>query len=112
MVLTFELKQVKIEVYAPKKDILSLQKALQAAGACRVGNYDCVSAVTGTTGFWRPLPGSKPCVGQPGELSCEPECKLECICPAECAGAAVKAVRQVHPYEEPVIHILPLLECV
>lgn len=110
--MLFELKQVKIETYAPKEVIPSLQEALQKAGACRVGAYDYVSSVTDTTGFWRPLPGSRPGIGQTGELSCEPECKLECICSAECAGAAVKAVRQVHPFEEPVIHILPLLECV
>ena len=36
--------------------------------------------------------------------------KKEIVMDAECAAKTVDAVRRVHPYEEPVIHLIPLLD--
>ena len=58
------------------------------------------------TGTWRALDGANPYIGTPGEISEEPEIKVEVTLKAEEVAAAV---RRVHPYEEPVINLIPLL---
>lgn len=104
-----EFTKVKIEVYLPKECIAPLCDALHEAGACRVGKYDHVVSYQPTEGFWRPLPDSAPYDGKVGEISHGCEYKLEFRCDAALVDKAVKAIRSVHPYEEPLINILPLL---
>lgn len=104
-----EFTKVKIEVYLPMEYLAPLRDALHEAGACRVGKYDHVVSYQPTEGFWRPLPGSEPYDGKVGEISCGCECKLEFRCDAALVDKAVKVIRCVHPYEEPLINILPLL---
>lgn len=105
-----ECTEVKLEVYAPAACADTLREALSEAGAGRVGSYDNVCAVSEVTGHWRPLEGSDPFDGEVGRLSRAAEIKLEMRCPVRLAPAAVAAVRRVHPYEEPVVHVIPLLE--
>ena len=44
-----------------------------------------------------------------GEVSREPEVKVEVTCRRDRAAETVAAVKRVHPYEEPVINVIPLL---
>ena len=100
---------VKIEIFAPPESVAPLLEALNAVGAGRVGNYDHCVSVSQVTGYWRPLPGAQPYEGVVGELSEGRECKVELCCPRTLAADAVRAIRAVHPYEEPVINVLQLL---
>ncbi|WP_371516778.1 hypothetical protein [Kitasatospora sp. NBC_01300] len=45
-----------------------------------------------------------------GEVQQGEESRVESVCDAEQAAAVLRAVRAAHPYEEPVIHFLPLYE--
>ncbi len=99
---------VKIEVYLPSHALDAVRAAMTSAGAGRVGNYDSCSSVSAVRGSWRPLPGASPYDGEVGVLSEGEELKLEMRCDAELAVAAVAAARAVHPYEEPLIHVIPL----
>jgi hypothetical protein len=100
---------VKIEVYCPPEAVTSVRDALNEAGAGHIGSYDhCASAVE-VVGWWRPLEGARPYEGSVGEISEAREIKLEMRCPASQVAAAVAAIRRVHPYEEPVMNIIPLL---
>ena len=56
-----------------------------------------------------PLEGANPYIGTPGEISEEPEIKVEVTLKAEQMEDVVAAVRRVHPYEAPVINLIPLL---
>lgn len=105
-----EYRTVKLEVYAPPEYADALRQALSEAGAGRVGTYDNVCTLVDVTGQWRPLPGSHPFDGEVGALSTAAEVKLEMRCPARQVKEALAAVRRVHPYEEPVVNIIPLLE--
>jgi hypothetical protein len=60
-------------------------------------------------GYWRPLEGAKPFAGRPGEISSADEVKVEFVCRAERAGEAVRLIRGLHPYEEPLIMVIPLM---
>ena len=104
-----EFKYIKLETYIPETHLKGLQKALQEADAGHIDNYDSCMSYSRVTGTWRALQGANPYIGAPGEISEEPEIKVEVTPRAEQAEEVVTAVRRVHPYEEPVINLIPLL---
>lgn len=98
----------KIEVFIPHSHVDALREALHQAGAGRIGQYDHCVSITEVTGYWRPLDGADPYDGVVGNVSQGSECKVEVNCTLRRVPAVVQAIRDVHPYEEPVINILIL----
>ena len=104
-----DLLYCKLEIFVPESHLEPLQRALQAVDAGHIGNYDCCLSYSRVTGCWRPLEGSSPYLGSIGEISSEPELKVEVTIPAGRVEAVIAAIKAVHPYEEPVINAIPLL---
>jgi hypothetical protein len=104
-----DITEVKIEVYLPAENLEEMRKAITQAKAGIVGNYDNVFAVTEVTGHWRPLEGANPYLGQTGKLETAPEIKMELNCEVQNIAGVLKAIRSAHPYEEPLIRVLPIL---
>ena len=102
-------KTVKIEFFVPVEQSESIRRALGDAGLGRIGRYTHCSAETRVKGHWRPLEGARPHSGRIGEVSSADEIKVEFVCRAERAGEAVQLIRRLHPYEEPLILVIPLL---
>ena len=102
-------EQVRLELYVPAEHLDSVLEALHQVGAGQVGAYDRTCAITAVTGQWRPRPGANPFEGTVDELSQAPELKIEMRCRRSLAAGAVRAARAAHPYEEPVIDVIPLL---
>jgi len=98
----------KLEVFVPASHVEKLRDALADVGAGRIGNYDHCASVTDVRGYWRPLEGADPYDGEVGVLSAGTECKLEMRCPRDSVRAALRVIRVVHPYEEPLINVIPL----
>ncbi len=98
----------KLEIFIPASHVDALREALGRVGAGRIGNYDQCCSVVEVRGYWRPLEGAKPYQGEIGQVETGVECKVEVNCPRELVKEAVKAIRAVHPYEEPLINIIPL----
>jgi len=98
----------KLEIYAPEESVDEILNALAQARAGEIGRYDHCATVIPVQGFWRPLEDATPYEGNPNELFSGSEVKLEVLCREEYLLEAVGAVREVHPYEEPVINIIPL----
>ena len=105
--LQFEV--VKIEVLLPEEYIGSLRNELNKIGVLTIGDYDNVISYSIVKGNWRPLEGANPFYGIVGEISEGTECKLEFRCLYSKYEEAVNIIKRVHPYEEPVINVLPLL---
>lgn len=99
----------KLEIFIPESHLEVLAEALRSVDAGHIGKYDGCFSYASVTGCWRPLPGSAPYLGREGELSREPELKVEVTCLRSRAAETVAAVKRVHPYEEPVINVIPLL---
>lgn len=99
----------KLEIFIPETHLEPLQRALQEADAGHIGNYDCCLSYSRVTGCWRPLEGASPYLGSAGEISREPELKVEVTVRTERVDDVIAAVKRVHPYEEPVINAIPLL---
>lgn len=104
-----EITDVKIEVYLPAENLEEMRIALTRAKAGIIGNYDNVFAVTQVTGHWRPLEGAHPFQGKLGEIEIASEIKLEINCHRKHVSAALQAIRLAHPYEEPLIRVIPIL---
>lgn len=105
-----EFSFCKLEIFIPETHLPPLQRALQAVDAGHTGQYDCCMSYHPVTGCWRPLEGASPYLGSVGALSQEPELKVEVICRMERLAETVAAVKAAHPYEEPVINVIPLIQ--
>ena len=98
----------KLEIFIPESHLPALQEALRAVDAGHIGKYDSCLSYSRVTSCWRPLEGTHPYLGRAGEISTEPELKVEVTCRTGRVDETVEAVRRVHPYEEPVIQVIPL----
>ena len=99
----------KICVYVPENSVENVKQALFDAGAGRIGNYDsCCWQVLGQ-GQFRPLQGSTPFIGQQGSVERVPEYRVEMVCEASCIKAAIAALLDAHPYEEPAWDVVALV---
>ena len=85
-----------------------LRPALPSVDAGHIGNYDGCLSYSRVTGCWRPLEGTTPYLGKEGQFCAEPELKVEVTCRTERVEETLTAVKAVHPYEEPVINVIPL----
>ena len=103
-----EFKEVKIEIYVPEEYIAKLREELTKVNACKVGDYDNVMSIVNVRGYWRPLEGSKPFNGEIGKVCEGQECKIEIRCKTEYVKNAIQVIKRIHPYEEPLINIIPL----
>ena len=98
----------KIEIFIPEQYVLKMRDELAKVNVGRIGNYDHCVAVTNVRGYFRPLEGVEPFEGIIGIISEVPESKLEVSCLKEDVPAALQVVRRIHPYEEPLVNIIPL----
>lgn len=100
----------KICYFVPVSHLTETKQALFDAGAGRIGDYDsCAWQVLGA-GQFRPLVGSQPFLGEPGQLEQIEEYKVELVCDDGLIEEAIKALKQAHPYEEPAYEVYKLAE--
>ena len=57
-----------------------------------------------------PSENAKPYIGEQNKLEFVEEEKLEVICSIDIVKKVLKKLREVHPYEEPAIDIIPLID--
>lgn len=99
---------LKLVTFVPHAYAGKVRKALFDAGCGCIGKYDSCSYNVEGEGTFRAQEGAVPFCGQVGELHCEPEQRIETILPAFRKAAAVKALLEAHPYEEPAFDLYPL----
>ena len=97
-----------MEIFVPISHFPAIQKVLQECDAGHIGQYDSCLSYSEVKGCWRPLPGASPYDGEIGKLSYSTEYRVEAVCRAENLEETLAAVKQAHPYEEPVINVIPL----
>jgi hypothetical protein len=104
-----KIRFVKVECFVPESHAGTIRLGLGAAGFGRIGRYDHCAAEARVRGHWRPLEGARPHEGRRGEIASAEEIKIEFVCRAERAPDAAKLIRNLHPYEEPLILVIPLM---
>lgn len=100
---------VMIIVGVPAQNADTLLEAMALAGGGELGNYTHCASISASEGRFRPNADANPRVGEKEATNHVPELRIESFCEREKAGAVVNAVRKAHPYEEPVIYVIPLL---
>lgn len=98
----------KLVFFVPESHLEQVKQAVFAAGAGRIGDYDSCCWQTLGQGQFRPLQGSNPYLGQQGEVETVEEYRVEMVCADKLIGAAVKALVDAHPYEEPAYDVWEL----
>jgi hypothetical protein len=101
-------REVKLEIFVPKEYMLKIRDALANIGVGQVGNYDHCLAVYPVQGYYRPLPGAEPFEGEVEKISETVEYKIEVNCRRELVNEAIQVIRKIHPYEEPLVNVIPL----
>ena len=95
----------KLCFFVPDAHVEAVKQAVFVSGAGRIGNYEaCCWQVLGQ-GQFRPLPGSQPFIGETGVVQQVAEWKVEMVVADELIHAAVKALKQAHPYETPAFEV-------
>ncbi len=101
--------ECKIVSFVPSEDLSRVAEAAFEAGAGRVGDYSECAFFCHGVGSFRGGEGSHPTVGQPGRHEAAEELRFETVAPRSLARGVVSAVRDAHPYEEPVVDVYPLV---
>jgi dinuclear metal center YbgI/SA1388 family protein len=97
----------KVVVFVPETHLAAVGEAIFAAGGGEIGRYAKCSYRARGEGTFLPLAGAKPYAGRVGELAVEAEARLEVRVPRDRVDAALRAMRQAHPYEEPAFDVYP-----
>lgn len=102
-------KRVKITTTVPIENADALREALGKAGAGVLGDYSfCSFTVTGK-GRFKPSEDANPHIGEANQLEVVDEEQISVNCDLKEAKRIVAALRAAHPYEEPLIDIVPLI---
>ncbi len=101
--------KVKFEIYIPLSHVDKLREGINNTGALTIGKYDNCMSITEVMGYFRPLKGAKPYTGKENDLSKEKEAKIEFRCHKDLAIEVINVIKAIHPYEEPVYDIIPII---
>jgi len=105
----FDINKVKIMVTIPMENVEEVRNAICEAGAGIIGNYTYCSMSTKCIGTFKPNDNANPYIGENNKLKFIEEEKLEVVCDVNNVRKVISKLREVHPYEEPAIDIIPLL---
>ena len=103
-----DFKYCKVEVFIPKSHLSDLSEVLKKLDIGHIGNYSECLSYSEVTSRWKSLNGSDPYIGEVGKLSEEKELKVEATCEKDKIDILIKEIKKIHPYEEPVINVIPL----
>ena len=108
--MNIQINRVKIFVTIPNENVEDVRNAVCQIGAGVIGNYTyCTYSVKGV-GTFVPNEDANPHFGTKNKLEFVQEEKLEFICDINNVKNVIKAIRNSHPYEEPAIDIVPLID--
>ena len=107
--MNIDVKKVKIIVTVPVANINEVRNAICSEGAGVIGNYTYCTTSTKCIGTFIPSENANPYIGEQNKLEIVEEEKLELVCDIKIVKRVLKRLREVHPYEEPGIDIIPLI---
>ena len=108
--MNIDIKKVKVIVTIPAENTEEVRNAICNEGAGIIGNYTYCTMTTKCTGTFKPSDKANPYIGEKNKIEFVEEDKLEAICDINIVKRVIKIIRGVHPYEEPAIDIIPLID--
>ena len=107
--MNIDVKKVKIIVTVPVENVAEVRNVICNEGAGIIENYTYCTMSTKCIGTFIPSDNANPYIGEKNKLEFVEEEKLEVVCDIGIAKKVIKILREVHPYEEPAIDIVPLI---
>lgn len=92
------------------ENVVDVRNAMCEAGAGVIGNYSFCTTSTKVIGTFIHNENARPHIGTKNKLEYVEEEKLEAVCDLSKVRQVISRIREVHPYEEPAIDIVPLLD--
>lgn len=108
--MQIDIKKVKILVTVPTENLEELRTAICNAWAGTIGNYTFCSITTKAIGTFKPNSIAEPYIWEKNKLQYVNEERLEVVCDITNVKNVLKELRKVHPYEEPGVDIIPLID--
>jgi hypothetical protein len=98
----------KVVVTVPESEVDKLRQVIGDIGGGKVGNYTHCSFSVKGIGRFLPKEGASPAIGEIGKLEEVTEERIEITCDSKNLKKVIAALREAHPYEEPVIDVYKL----
>jgi hypothetical protein len=99
----------KICFYVPVDNAEAVKNAVFAAGAGRIGDYEQCCWQSEGVGQFLPKDNANPHIGSVGKVEQLAELKVEMVCDDANIRAALLALIEAHPYEEPAYQVWQVL---
>ncbi len=103
-------QRIMIVVTVPPEQADTVLDAISGAGGGSIGEYTHCGFTSTGDGRFKPSDAANPHVGAKDTINRVDEVRIETFCKRDVAKAVVAAIREAHPYEEPVIYLIPLLD--
>jgi dinuclear metal center YbgI/SA1388 family protein len=100
--------QIKLAVFVPLSHVNKVAEAVHQAGGGIIGEYSHCSFRTSGTGTFKGSQESNPSIGSKGNVEFVEEVKLEVLVDNWKLNRVIKAIKEVHPYEEVAYDIYTL----
>jgi dinuclear metal center YbgI/SA1388 family protein len=98
----------KLSVTCPSESVDAIIDSASACGAGIIGSYSrCAFSAIGV-GHFMSDETANPAVGEAGKQSSVPEVRIEMSVPTHRAHLVARAIKAVHPYEQPAIDLFAL----
>ena len=97
----------KICVYIPVDYSDKLMDSIDEIVEPLYPGYRRTFAIQEVTGTWKPMKGSRPFIGRPGVIEKVQEHKIEFAVRERDLKNVLMKIKEVHPYEEPMIDVYP-----
>ena len=108
--MNYNINRVEIVTTIPTENVEEVRNAICELGAGVIGNYSYCSISTQCIGTFKTNDVANPYIGENNKLEFVEEVKLETVCEVKNVKKVISKLREVHPYEEPAIDIVPLLD--
>ena len=109
-IMIVEVNKVKVLVTVPTEYTQEVRDAVCKAGAGIIGEYSYCTTCVKSLGTFMLNGNAKPYIGENNKLNFVEEDKLEVICDIKNAKRVISELRKVHPYDEPAIDVVPLID--
>lgn len=103
-------KLLKVVVFGPIDKEKIIREKIESVGGGRVGHYSGWTFVSRGLTRVKALEGATPAVGKVGVVEKIKEFRLETTCYSGELKSLVKAIKEVHPYEQVPIDVFEIKE--
>jgi hypothetical protein len=100
---------VKLVIFVPEENADEVRQALGEAGAGKIGEYSFCSYSVKGVGRFIPNDKADPHIGSADKMEAVDEERIEVACEKDQAAKIIEVIKKIHPYEEVVIDIYPML---